>query len=58
MKIQVGLIKDKPLSVDTEQDLEIAKKKWNTMSKVKIAIQGELEPIYTSLVMNCSKMQN
>ena len=42
MKIQVGLIKDKPLSVDTEQDLEIIRKKWNTMSKVKIAIQGEL----------------
>jgi 3-deoxy-manno-octulosonate cytidylyltransferase (CMP-KDO synthetase) len=27
MKIQVGLIKDKPLSVDTEQDLEIIRKK-------------------------------
>ena len=43
MSIHVGYINSSPLSVDTKNDLmEVRKIMENIMSKMKIAIQGEL----------------
>ena len=42
MIIHVGYMNSSPLSVDTQDDLIELERLWKQMSKIKIAIQGEL----------------